>query len=250
VRGGIVLAEVMGVVGRDRTNTHVAREIQERAAHFVLQRTMMMVQFQEKSILKNLPVRFDERTGAGHLILEQVLLHPAAQTARQDDQSAPMLGEQIEVDARLVVVAVDIGLRNELDQIAVALCIRREDGEVVFVARASVPVAAGSNVHLASQNGLDPLRLRRKVELERTVQNPVIGERDRGHVELFGGVDEVVNPARAVEERVFTMYVEVNEAARHETPVERVFAPNSGSLRHSLVEWLVDNHGNLWMDKP
>src|SRR5438876_6300628 len=89
---------------------------------------------------------------------------------------------------------------------------------MVFVASAAIAMAPRCDVHFAADDRLDRLRLGGEVKLEGTVEDAVIGQRDRRHIELFCRRDEVVDAARAVEQRIFTVNVEMDEAARHETP--------------------------------
>ena len=72
-----------------------------------------------------------------------------------------------------------------------------------------VPVVG--DVDLAAEHRLDSLVPRRLVEVDRTGERAVVGERDRRHLELGGALREVRDPAGAVEDRVLGVDVEVDE---------------------------------------
>ena len=72
-----------------------------------------------------------------------------------------------------------------------------------------VPVVG--DVDLAAEDRLDALVARRLVEVDRARERAVVGERDGRHLELGGALREVRDPARAVEDRVLRVDVEVDE---------------------------------------
>src|SRR5215204_7413410 len=108
--------------------------------------------------------------------------------------------EQLPVDTRLVVVALQEAGRGELDQVSVALVRLGEKGQV------RVALLLGSavvrDVDLAADQRLDALLARLAIELYGPCERAVVGERDRGHLELGGTSGEGGDPARAVEDRV------------------------------------------------
>ena len=75
--------------------------------------------------------------------------------------------------------------------------------------RAVRPVVG--DVDLAAENRLDSLLSGLPVELDRAGERAVVGERDRRHLELGGPRGEVRDPARAVEDRVLGVDVEMDE---------------------------------------
>jgi hypothetical protein len=72
------------------------------------------------------------------------------------------------------------------------------------------------DVHLAADERLDAVLARLAVELDRAREAPVVGERDRRHLELGRTGRELGDAARPVEDRVLGVDVEVNERlSRH-----------------------------------
>ena len=91
--------------------------------------------------------------------------------------------EQLPVDARLVVVALEVAERRELDQVRVALVRLGEQRQVrvALLLRAAVV----GDVDLAADDRLDArASCAVLVELDRAGQRAVVGERDRRHLEL------------------------------------------------------------------
>ena len=129
-----------------------------------------------------------------------------------------MLGEQILVDAGLVVEALEVRLGNELDQVAIADVVPDQDGEVVralvaAILRATLLARPGRDVELAADDGLDAGFRRRLVEVDRAEEIAVVGERDGRELEVLGLLDEFLELRGAVEEAVLGMDVQMDEVA-------------------------------------
>ena len=137
------------------------------------------------------------------------LAHAAGEAARERDQPGAVRLEELPVDARLVVVALEIAERREADEVRVALVRLREQREVRLALLLRVAVVG--DVDLAADERLHALLARRLVEVDRAGERAVVGEPDRRHVELGGALREVRDPARPVEDRVLRVDVEVNE---------------------------------------
>ena len=73
-------------------------------------------------------------------------------------------------------------------------------------------MSAGRSVHLAADDGLDPRRYGRLVEIYRTVHHAVVGDGDGIHTKRLGPFDQVLDPRRAVQQAVFGVYMQVGEA--------------------------------------
>jgi hypothetical protein len=147
-------------------------------------------------------------------VVAAVLLEGLADTtreaARERDQSLRVALEQLPVDARLVVVALEVAGRGELDQVAVAGVVLGQQREVGVALPLGPPVLG--DVELATQDRLDALLASLLVELDRAGERPVIGERDRRHLELGGPLRERRDPTRPVEDRVLRVDVQMDEA--------------------------------------
>ena len=119
-----------------------------------------------------------------------------------------MLLQQLPVDARLVVEPLQVGLRHELQQVAVAVQVTGQHRQVerLAFARAAVP-RPRRDVRLQPDDRLDPPRLRFPVEVDRSVQRPVVRHRDRIHAKRLRAVQQLRDARHAVEQRKFGVRV-------------------------------------------
>ena len=148
---------------------------------------------------------------------QQRLAGAAQEAARERDDAAGVLLEQRVVDARLVVVALEIAERAELDEgRGEALGRLGQQRQVVPVAlrRVLARAAVVDEVDLAPQQRLDARLPGAAVELERARHRAVIGDPDRGHAELHRTLDELRDAAGAVQDRVLGMDVQMG-VTRH-----------------------------------
>ena len=144
------------------------------------------------------------RARAGGLRAAQLRWDLALEAAAQANQPLRMPGEQFLVDARLAVEALGVAGRDELDQVVPALACLREQHEVVVVLGwrpALLVAAAGRDVHLAPEDRLHAARARVVVEHDRGEHVAVLGHRNGRHLQLLHLIQQLVDPARAVEQR-------------------------------------------------
>src|SRR5207249_5328853 len=105
------------------------------------------------------------RLGVGPAVLLERLAHPPREAARERDQPRAVALEQLPVDARLVVVTLEVAERGELDQVPVALVRLGEEREMRLPLLLRVPVVG--DIDLAAENRLDSSVPRRLVEIDR-----------------------------------------------------------------------------------
>ncbi len=119
-----------------------------------------------------------------------------------------------EVDGRLAALqAFEEARRGELDEVAVAGVVGGQQRQVVALdpaLRARRVVV--DEVDLAADDRLDAVLAARLVELDRAVHDAVVGEPERRLLELRGALGERLDLARAVEQRVLGVDVEMGAA--------------------------------------
>ncbi len=142
-------------------------------------------------------------------VLLERLADPSREAAGERDHAGRVPFEELPVDARLVVVALEVAEARQLDQVRVAGLIGREEREVGVALLLGVAVVG--DVDLAADDRLDAGSLGRLEQLHGARHRPVIGERDSRHLELGGAFDEVGDPARTVENRVLGVDVKMNK---------------------------------------
>ena len=125
-----------------------------------------------------------------------------------------MLPQQPLVDSGLQVEAVDEGPGYEVAEVAVARLVFTEQHQVPgLVVDAVLPVlhGTGGNIDLAADDGLHPRRLGGLVEGDGPVHDPVVRDGDGLLAQLLEALHQPFDAAGAVQQAVFTVYVQVNE---------------------------------------
>ena len=125
-----------------------------------------------------------------------------------------MLREQIEIDARLVVVAFEKALGDQRREIAVADEVGSQQRHVRFVAHGPVEASARRDVRLAADDRREPCIARCVVKLHRAVHDAVVGQGDAGRAVLGRAAAKAIDAARAVEERIFRVNVKMDETVQ------------------------------------
>src|SRR5208337_4738226 len=117
------------------------------------------------------------------------------QAAGQGNETVLVFGQQFLVNARLVVIALEVRGGNELDEIFVAGCVLGQQAEVMInVAPAAagflVQPAAGGDIDFAADDGFDALLARGLVKINDAVHGAVVGDGQRGEFQLPGLVHQ------------------------------------------------------------
>ncbi len=128
-----------------------------------------------------------------------------------------MLFEDFLVDTGLVVEAFEEGLRRQAHEVADALAVAGQEGEVegIFVTRSAaggtLEPAVGGDVGFQADDRLDAGGFGLSEEFDGPVEVAVVGDRQRGHAEVLDPLDQLGNLAGAVEQAVVGVAVQVNE---------------------------------------
>ena len=131
-----------------------------------------------------------------------------------------MLRQQLMVDPRLVINALQMGRGHQPDQIPVALQISGQQQKVIVRILASgrgflfEPVSRG-HVNLTTHDRLHPRFRGCLIKLDGPVQVAVIRQGEGRLVELFGPVHQLRNPAGPVQQGVLRMAVEMDKGFGH-----------------------------------
>ena len=221
VRIGVLGTQVVHVAGADRGQAELVGQLDQHGVDLpVLVQVGILDLDVEVLPAEDLDHQIHLLAGGGLVALHDRLVDAARQAAAQRDQTARVLLEQVEVDARLVVVALEIAEGDELDEVVVPLEVLGEQREVRPVAAAGRLLRATilDEVDLAADDRLDAGLRRRAVEVDRPRHRAVVGDRDGRHLELRRALDELADAARTVEDRVLGVAVEVDELGRHGRP--------------------------------
>ena len=141
----------------------------------------------------------------------------ATEAGREADEPLAVPRQVLLVDTRLVVIAVDVGIRDQAAQVLVAgpiLGLKQEGVRLVIQLAVPVANAASRDIRLHADDRLDALRLARLIERDRSVQRPVVRDGERIEAQGRGLADQVVDAAEAVEQAELGVRVEVCEVVR------------------------------------
>ena len=252
VVGLVVLAVgVVRVVGGEQRGADPFGDLDQLRVGFVLGGDPVILQFDEQVVLAEDLLQSSGLVECAFLVaVEQRLQHVPTEAPGGGDQSIGVLLEQLPVDPRLVVVALEERQARELDQIAIAGFVLGQQGEVVvelfaaFGVAARVVDAAASgrpfgavvvgHVGLGADDRLDALLAAFLVELERAVHVAVIGHADRRLAVGDRLGDQFVEARRPIEHRELGVDVEV---------AERVGG-------HWMAVFQVERITNVWFVEP
>ena len=218
VRLGVGRIDVVGIIGTDEGNAGPARDLQEPLPDRGLLGHPVVLDLQEVVVgSEDLQVLARHPLGQVQVAAQDGLGKLAADAPGEADQPLTVRGEQLLVDARLVVVALEVGDGGELDQVGVAGVVTGEQDQMVGVAVGAtllVAVGAGGHVDLAAQNWLDPGGDRRGVELDGAVEDAVIGDRHRRLAHRLCPGHQLGDARRTVQQRELAVDVEMDEGIR------------------------------------
>jgi hypothetical protein len=206
VRVRIAFVDVVNVVRRDELQAEFLGELDQLFVHLGLFRNAVVLQF-EKIIFRaeRLLEEIHRVSRFLDLILHDQIRKLAGETAGQRDQPFAVLGENFLVNARLVIIAVNVRVSDQLDEVFVAGFVLRQQAEVmIHVAHAAAlfpfQPRTGRDVDLAADDGLDALGPRRLVKFNCAEHRAVVGDGQRGKLQFVGLFDQPVQPARAIEQ--------------------------------------------------
>ncbi len=243
VRVRVTFLNVVNVIRCDAFQPEFLRPRNQMLVHFRLLGDAVILEFEIK-ILR--PERLLEPI---HRIprLRQLVLHDrlrnlAGETTGQRDQSLFALRENFFVNARLVVIALQMRGRGEFNEILVAnFVLRQQDEMVVNVLAASGRFLFQSrprrDVNLAPDDRLDAFLARFLPKIHDPMHRPVIGDGERGQFQVARLLDEFVQPARAIEQRILGVQMQMDEiSVRHGIPTLACdWKATQGRVAHSAA---------------
>jgi hypothetical protein len=224
LRDRVLPVDVVAVAGGHGRDAELPRDLEGDVGHLLLDGEAVVLDLDEVAVAEE----FLEP--AGHLagLHERLLLRPrradqgaaelSRQAARQADDSLVVGREQFAVDPRFEIKAFEVGPRGELQEVGEAHAIAGQEREVVarvlLVAGILLKPAARGDVGLVADDRVDARLLRGVVKFEGAVEVAVVGDRQGVHPEFDRAAHEPVDGARAVEQAVVAVAVEMGETGR------------------------------------
>ena len=211
----VLTVDVVEVVGGAEPELELGSQVLERQIDLLLPGDPVPLDLEQVALgAKDIAIGRDRLAGAFQVATGDLGGDFPAQAAGERDHTFGVLGQDLAVDARLVVEALHLAGRAELHQVQVTGAVGGQQRQVVGVAVGAALLAeagAGRHVDLTAQDGLDPGRSALLVEGDGAVHDAVVGERQRRHLELGGAGHQGLDPAGAVEQRELGVVVEVDE---------------------------------------
>ena len=211
----VLAVHVVQVVRRHEADAVFLRERDEPLVRLALLRQAVVLDLEEIVLLaEDRKIFAHDGIRALRLVRDERAWHLARHTRRKADEPLVVLPEQIVIDAGLVVEALDVRKRDELHEVAVARLVLREQDEVIVldaVHLGAFLAPARRHVDLTADDGLHALRHRLLVEVDDAVHRTVVRDGDGRHALLLDGGDQLLDAARAVEEAVFRVDVQMHE---------------------------------------
>ncbi len=211
------LVDVVEVVGDDERQASLRAEAQELLVEARLLGDAVVLELEkEVALAEDVAVLARQAAGLLPVVHLERLRDLAAEAGREADQALGVAGQQLAVDARLVVVALEVGVGEEPVQVAVPDEVLREQDEVERLGVGLpflVPHRAPGDIGLDADDRLDPLGFRRLVEGDRAVQGAVVGQGQGVESEPLGLVHEVADPPEPVEQGELGVDVEMEKSS-------------------------------------
>ncbi len=218
VRLGVLLVGVVRVVGGEQPGVELARHLHELRVDVTLFGQTVVLELDEERVAPEDVLETRRRVARRRVIaLHEPLAHEPAQAAARRDETLAVVLEQLEVDAGLRVEAVEVGVRRDLDEVAVAgvrLGEERQVEDLVVGAPRPIEPAAAREVRLRAEDRSEARFPRRPVEVENAVHVPVVGDPDCRLAVGGRGGDDVGDAGGAVEHGELGVQMQVHERAR------------------------------------
>jgi hypothetical protein len=239
VRVVVALLEEVRVVGGDHGEAELGAQPEDLPVELRLPLRIVRLDLEVVAVLEDVRVPLGGLAGRVPAVVHEVPGHLAREARRGDDDPLAVRRQQLAVDARLHVEALEVGERRELDEVPVARRVAREEHEVVVrlgagLGAPALEPRAGGDVGLHAEDRLELGLAGLLLELPRRVHVAVIRHGERRHLELLGAADQRIDPVGAVEKRVLGVAVQVDEAHRAPTIADR-----GGSRYTGLNAWPV-----------
>ena len=203
-----------------------------------------MHEFQKEGVLsKDFLVGQHEFTSALHVVCLAGFRDLSFGATRERDNPLSVLAQEIFIHARLVIESLEVGNRNEGQQILVALhgfCEERQVERVRVDAGTSIGMFVGSDVSFDAQDWFQPCLMRCFVELDRAVQGVVVGERNGVVPHFLGTPNQILDAAHGVVEREHGVRVKMDE---------RALGKGSSFLGHTKRFADGTRPANAWLDE-
>ena len=207
--------DIVYIIRSNESDVMFFRQATKRAIDLLLFRKSMILNLQEEIIsAKDAAVLTHQRIGKLHVPTQNRLRYLSCHTGRQGNQPFMEAPKKLLIDARLIIISLDVGEGYELNQIAIAAFIFCKQNQMI-VSRAVylgtlLPLTRGK-VDLTTDDGMNALRLGLLIKCNSSIHNTVIGHGDRIHAEFLRPTYKLFNAACTIQQAVLCMYMQMRK---------------------------------------
>ena len=206
VRATILCTHIMNIVGGDQIEPETGSPRNQRLVDLHQIGDGMLLQLDEKVLFaKELHVPAKTFVGLAFFALQQKLGHLSPQTAGAGDNPFSVGSQKIMVDPRLVVVAIELAVRSNFEQVAVANHVFGQQQQMIVF---TVPLGV-SAPHRPAPSGLVGFDPHQRTDasvtagtekLDGAMHGPMVGQRQRWLAQFDCLFDQIFDPAQPVEQ--------------------------------------------------
>ncbi len=215
VRPVVGVLQVVDVVRAHERQVEVAGNRRQADVDDALVVDALVLHFEEEiAVPEDVAIGRRRLHGLGVLLGADPGRDLALEAAAEADEAGRVGGQEVLVDARLVVEALGVSRGHELDEVVIALARRGEQDQVIgrLARRAALrPAIARGDIDFAAENRVDAALARLVVKDDRREHVAVLGNRERRHLQLDRAVEQLLDAAGTVEQRVLRVQVQVDE---------------------------------------
>ncbi len=222
VRVRMAFLDVMNVIRRDELEAEFLRPQDQVLVDLRLFGNAVVLQFEEKIVRAERLLEPVHRVARlVQLVFEDPIRDFAREAAGHRDQAFLVRGQDFLVNARLVIIALQMRGGGKLDEVFVAGLVLGQQAEMMInVASAAAGFlfqpAARRDINLAADNGLDALFARRLVKINDAVHRAMVGDGERGEFQFLRLVHQPVQTAGAIEQRILGVQMQMDKiGVRH-----------------------------------
>ena len=175
----------------------------------------MILNLQIKMILaENRQILLHQCLGFFFIILKDSARYLSCNAGGQTDDPFMILAQQFFIDTGLIIHPLNIGKRNQFDEIFIPrLIFRQKDQMIIFDPAGLLPILTRSRrqIHLTADNRFNSLLLALFIKINHTIHGTMIGNGNGIHPPLFDRCNQIFNAACSVQKAVFRMHMQVTE---------------------------------------
>ena len=219
VSAGVLLADVVSVVGRHHPEAVAVGEVAQDRVQPALFLQPVVLELDEEVVPEDVQVLPQHALAGPLALVEDGARDLRAEAARQGHDPVVVLPEQLVIDARLHVEALEVGAAGEPAQVLVSREVLRQQRQVEVAAvqrarnAALLEARAAGDVRLEPEDGLDALGHRRLVELHGAVHVAVVrhGQRRLVRRHLLHPGHQVLDARCPVEQAIRGVLMQMRE---------------------------------------